>query len=169
MSVTVDADLVSVDGVTGPELIVPAGCFVSLHERSTHRLRGCVGRIDASLPLWESVRHTATEVLHDPRFADHPVTSDDLANLDLEVSVLSPPRQAEWALDFELLEDGVHLIVGERAGFFLPQVARETGWTREQLLDRLCTEKLSLPPETWRTPEARLYAFKVEVIGPAPV
>ena len=113
------------------ELTTPAGCFVSLHQRSTHNLRGCVGRIDAHLPLWENVRHTAGEVLHDPRFAEQPVVIEELADLEIEVSVLSPPRQANTALDFDLLEDGIYLIFGGRAGFFLPQVARET----RELLD----------------------------------
>ena len=150
---------------TETELTTPAGCFVSLHERSTHRLRGCVGRIDPHLPLWENVRHSAGEVLHDPRFTEQPVTADDLPDLEIEVSVLSPPREAKSSLDFDLKE-GIYLIFGGRAGFFLPQVARETGWNKEQLLDRLCTEKLGMPPESWRKPEAKLYTFEVEVIGP---
>jgi AmmeMemoRadiSam system protein A len=152
-----------------PELAIPAGCFVSLHERLTHRLRGCVGRLDPQLPLWETVRHTAHDVLHDPRFKMHPVTVDDIPDLELEVSVLSPPREANSPLDFDLLNDGIYLTCAGRAGFFLPQVARETGWTREQLLDRLCTEKLGLPAESWRSEEAKLYTFQVEVVGPEPV
>jgi AmmeMemoRadiSam system protein A len=151
------------------ELNLPAGCFVSLHERLTHRLRGCVGRLDANLALAESVRQTARDVLDDPRFTDRPVTTADLAHLEIEVSVLSPPRPADSPLDFDLADDGIYLVAGAHAGCFLPQVARETGWSREQLLDRLCTEKLGLPPDTWRKPESKLYTFQVEVIGPEPM
>ena len=150
------------------ELLAPAGCFVSLHERSTHHLRGCVGRIDAGKPLWETVFLTAGETLGDPRFARQPVTAEELDNLEIEISVLSPPREASGPLDFDLLADGIYLTIGNRAGFFLPQVARETGWTKEQLLARLCSEKLGLHPEVWQRPGAKLYKFNVEVVGPEP-
>ena len=152
-----------------PQLTTPAGCFVSLHERITHRLRGCVGRLDPEMPLWRTVHETAGDVLRDPRFTDTPVTGDDVPLLEIEVSVLSPPRQAGGPLDFDLLSDGIYLIHGTRSGFFLPQVARETGWSKQQLLGRLCEEKLGLPPDTWQKPEAKLFTFKVEVIGPEPL
>jgi AmmeMemoRadiSam system protein A len=155
-----------------PELLAPAGCFVSLHDRSTHRLRGCVGRLDPNLSLVETVCKTAEDVLHDPRFVKHPVTPADVADLEIEISVLSPPQEAKSPLEFDLLNDGIYLTFGSppaRAGFFLPQVARETGWSREQLLDRLCTEKLGLPGDAWKKPEAKLFTFKVEVIGPEAV
>ena len=151
------------------ELLEPAGCFVSLHERETHRLRGCVGRLDPHAPLAETVRKTAADVLHDPRFVKHPVTTADVPDLEIEVSVLSPPQEAQSPLEFDLLNDGIYLTFGGRSGFFLPQVARETGWTREQLLDRLCSEKLGLSADAWRKPEAKLFTFKVEVIGPEAV
>jgi AmmeMemoRadiSam system protein A len=151
---------------TDPELTAHAGCFVSLHDHSSHRLRGCVGRLDPQLPLWDAVRQTAGDVLADPRFVGQPVTLDDVIDLEIEVSVLSAPRLAASPTDFDLLGEGVYLVSSGHAGFFLPQVARETGWSREQLLERLCTEKLGMPADTWRKPETRLYTFRVEVVGP---
>ena len=85
------------------------------------------------------------------------------------MSILSPPRQADEPLDFDPITDGIYLVHGSRSGFFLPQVARETGWSKQQLLDRLCEEKLGLPPDAWQKPEAKLFTFKVEVIGPEAV
>ena len=145
-----------------------AGCFVSLHELRSHRLRGCVGRLEASGPLWDTVRAVAANVLQDPRFAHHPVTRHDLPNLEIEISVLSPLRLAPGPLDFDLYNEGLYLTWGQRAGCFLPQVARETGWCREHLLDRLCAEKMGLPPGSWRDPRARLFVFTTLVIGPEP-
>jgi hypothetical protein len=55
-----------------------------------------------------------------------------------------------------------------RTGCFLPQVARETGWIREQLLSRLCTEKMGLQPEAWKHPGAVLEIFSILVVGPEP-
>ena len=149
-------------------LAEPAGCFVSLHALPDRRLRGCVGLIDASQPLLEALRTSSFHVLRDPRFARNPVGVHELALLEIEISVLSAPRPANDPLEFKLLEDGIYLTFGNRSGCFLPQVARETGWTREQLLDRLCIEKMGLPAMMWKHPQARLHVFSVEVIGPEP-
>ena len=148
------------------ELRQLAGCFVSLHTLHGRRLRGCVGRIDASVPLVDAIHSASLSVLRDPRFAREPILPEELAWLDIEVSVLSAPWPVATPLDFEPLEHGIYLTFGSRTGCFLPQVARETGWTREQLLDRLCLEKLGLPAQTWRSPEAKLQIFSVTVIGP---
>jgi AmmeMemoRadiSam system protein A len=144
----------------------PAGCFVSLHNLQTHVLRGCVGRLDAQQALWLAVRDSARSVLTDPRFREHPVTLAELPRLEIEISVLSPLRAAGHPLDFDLVEHGIYLMMGGRTGCFLPQVARETGWSKEQLLTRLCTEKLDMPAMTWKHPEARLFTFTAVIIGP---
>jgi AmmeMemoRadiSam system protein A len=157
------------DPPTDPELTHPAGCFVSLHELETHKLRGCIGRLEATAPLWRIVTETAVNVLGDPRFDDLRVTPGDLPNLQIELSVLSPLTPCGSPLDFDLHSDGIYLILGERAGCFLPQVARETGWTKEQLLDRLCTEKLGMSAELWRTESATLMRFSTVIVGPEPV
>jgi AmmeMemoRadiSam system protein A len=145
----------------------PAGSFVSLHEMITHRLRGCVGRLDAASALWDSVRQSALAVLTDPRFAHQRVRADELHRLTIEISVISPLRPCS-AAEFDLRSDGIYLTFGDRAGCFLPQVARDTGWSREQLLERLCLEKLRLPADTWRHPQARLFVFLTEQLGPEP-
>lgn len=153
---------------TAPFLQESAGCFVSLHMLAGHQLRGCVGRIDATVPLIEALRTAAKSVLQDPRFTRNPVRLEELPSLSIEVSVLSAPTPAESPLDFEPTEQGIYLTVANQTGCFLPQVARETGWTREQLLDRLCSEKLGLPASSWRSPQAKLHVFSVQVIGPEP-
>jgi uncharacterized protein len=107
-------------------------------------------------------------VLSDPRFVHQPVTRHELPDLEIEISVLSPLRPAPGPLEFDLAIDGVYLIWGQRAGCFLPQVARETGWCREHLLDRLCAEKMGLPAGSWRDPRAKLFLFTALMIGPEP-
>jgi uncharacterized protein len=151
-----------------PGLAQPAGCFATLHRLDTHELRGCVGRLDAVDPLIVAVRRAAASVLHDPRFADNPVRFDELGDLQIDISVLSPLRPARDPLDFDLLNDGIYLTSDNRAGCFLPQVARETGWSREQLLARLCVEKMGLPPGAWQDPRAKLHVFTTLVVGPEP-
>ena len=92
-------------------LAQPAGCFVSLHESATRRLRGCIGRMDATVPLWQAVEQAAVAVLDDPRFIDERITSQTLDILDVEISVISPLRDASSTLEFDLLNDGIYLIV----------------------------------------------------------
>ncbi|HYE18300.1 MAG TPA: AmmeMemoRadiSam system protein A [Tepidisphaeraceae bacterium] len=151
-----------------PVLAQPAGCFVSLHDLHTHRLRGCIGRLDATQPLGQVVRAMAEAVLEDPRFPDNPVTPADLPTLEIELSIISPLADAPNPEAFDPPTEGIYLSCLGRTGCFLPQVARETGWTKTQLLDRLCTEKLGLPASSWRTSDARLQKFTTTLVGPAP-
>jgi AmmeMemoRadiSam system protein A len=158
----------SIPPTTDPVLTMPAGCFVTLHDRVTHRLRGCIGRLQSNDPLIKSVCETACSTLQDPRFQNNPVTLDELSRLELEISVLSPLKEAANPLDFDPPNDGIYLLCDGRAGTFLPQVAKETGWTREQLLARLCTEKMGLAPTAWQNPQAKLLKYNVVIIGPEP-
>ncbi len=151
-----------------PALLQPAGCFVSLHALASHKLRGCVGRLEANAPLYQAVAEAAERVLGDPRFDKDPVRLEEIDSLELEISVLSPLRPLDDPSQFDLHEEGVYLMSRGQAGCFLPQVARETGWSREQLLARLCTEKMGLPPSALRDPSAKLWAFSVWMIGPVP-
>jgi AmmeMemoRadiSam system protein A len=148
------------------ELRQLAGCFVSLHQTLGHRLRGCVGRLDAKAGLAETVAAMSRAVLEDPRFLTDPVRLDELGGLDIELSILSPLVRVETAGDFDLMSDGIYVTIGGRSGCFLPQVARDTGWNREQLLDRLCTEKLGLPGSAWRGAGAEFHRFIVLLVGP---
>ena len=125
--------------------------------------------MDATQPLWLAVQHAAVGVLEDPRFVDDRVTPEQLASIELEISVISPLRDVPSPLSFDLLNDGVYLVANERSGCFLPQVARETGWSKEQLLDRLCTEKMGLPPGAWREQTCCLKTFAALIIGPVPL
>jgi AmmeMemoRadiSam system protein A len=155
---------------TDPVLRQPAGCFVTLHTLGEHRLRGCVGKLDSRDELIEAVRQSAQSVLQDPRFVTSPVVSDELPGLELEITVIFPLRPATSCVDFDPEIDGIYLTINDRSGCFLPQVARETGWGREQLLERLCSEKLGLARTAWRDSgaSARLMKFHTLIIGPEP-
>lgn len=151
-----------------PALSQRAGCFVSLHTLDSHHLRGCVGRLESDEPLEQSVAEVSLSVIHDPRFADNPVHLEELNSLELEISVISPLREVASPLQFDPSSDGIYLSIGGRTGCFLPQVARETGWSKEQLLSRLCREKMNLSADAWKNPNARLSVFTTLIIGPVP-
>jgi len=152
-----------------PLLAQPLGCFVSLHRWENHALRGCIGLLESDKPLAQALASAAEGALTDPRFVEQPVTLAELPLLQLELTVIGPLQQASSPLDFDPLLQGIYLTIGPRGGCFLPQVARETGWTREQLLARLCQEKLGYPPDAWKQPAAILRVFSAEVIGPVPL
>jgi AmmeMemoRadiSam system protein A len=145
-----------------------AGCFVSLHTLHSHRLRGCVGRLDDREALLVAVAAAAMSVLEDPRFLDDPVRPDELPALAIELTLISPLRPAPSCLEFEPSRDGIYLKIEQRGGCFLPQVARETGWSRQELLSRLCTEKMGLAEDAWRHPNATLLIFDTILVGPEP-
>lgn len=148
-----------------PALSQKRGAFVTLTRRG--RLRGCIGLIEASLPLAETViRMAAAAALEDPRFP--PVTAAELAELELEISVLSPLHRAASADEIELGRDGVLVRRGDRSGVFLPQVAAETGWDKERFLSELCAGKAGLAPDAWRLPGTELYTFTVDLLHGTP-
>ena len=140
-------------------LLQTRACFVSLHKRG--QLRGCIGQVTARLPLYQAVAEAAYSASReDPRFP--PVDAEELAQIDIEISVLSPftPIKLE---DVQLGRHGL-LVTRDRArGLFLPQVPELYGWDRRQYLDELC-RKAHLEPEAWKH-GASLQAFTADVFG----
>jgi hypothetical protein len=165
---TLGDDSAAPDFHDDPILHQPAGCFVTLHTLDNHHLRGCVGRLDAKEKLILALRQAAASVLRDPRFANSPVRVAELPLLEIELTVIGPMQPARDCLDFDPLEHGIYLTIEHRGGCFLPQVGRETGWTRQQLLTRLCEEKLDLPGDRWLDESAQLMKFRTVIVGPEP-
>ena len=139
-----------------------AGAFVSLHRRGD--LRGCIGQPEPRDSLGVLIVHCArAAALEDPRFS--PVQPDELAMLDVEVSVLTEPL---LVIDPSTIEVGRHgLIVtrDNRRGLLLPQVATEWGWSREEFLAHTC-RKAGLPADAWRR-GAHVFSFEAEIFSEA--
>lgn len=143
--------------VGAPELAGPADAFVTLRHRG--RLRGCIGTLGAGWPVGRAVVHAAgLAATGDPRF--EPVRPGELAGLDLEVSVLGPPRPLEDVADFVPGSDGIVVEARGRRALLLPQVATEMGWGTADMLTAAC-EKAGLPSDAWRDPATRLSVFEV--------
>ncbi|MBU3933120.1 MAG: AmmeMemoRadiSam system protein A [Candidatus Omnitrophica bacterium] len=145
-----------------PLLLKNMGAFVTIHKQGN--LRGCIGNIIGRQPLYLTVRDMAIEAATaDPRFA--PVTADELEDIDIEISVLSTPERVE---DVDEIKLGVHGVIvkrGNSGGVFLPQVATETGWTREEFLDNLCAHKAGLSADAWKDKDTELHSFTAQVFG----
>lgn len=147
---------------TDPELERERAVFVTLKKDGA--LRGCIGRILPEESLADAVRAMTVEsASRDPRF--RPVRPDEAADLSIEISVLEPPRRVGSADEIELPRHGVIVRRGERSGVFLPKVAEETGWTRQEYLSELCTQKAGLESDCWKDPGTQLYVFTSQDFG----
>lgn len=149
-----------------PALNAPCGCFVTL---KTHgRLRGCIGQFTSDRPLVELVAEMAeSSVARDPRFSGRRITPRELGDLEIEISVLSPLQRTDDPLSLELGVHGIYIKRGYASGCFLPQVATETGWTREEFLSYCCFHKAGLPADAWKDSETEVYLFTAEVFEAA--
>ena len=136
------------------------GAFVTLHEGG--ELRGCIGNMAGRGPLYKTVASMAIEAATgDQRFS--PVSAREIEKLDIEISVLSPLKKVASFNDVKIPGHGVIIRSGFRSGVYLPQVATETGWTRDEFLTSLCSHKAGLPPDAWKDPKTEIYIFTAEV------
>ena len=124
-----------------------SGAFVTL--KKGEQLRGCIGTILPVKPLLDAVRDNAVNAAHrDRRFSK--VTASELPDIDVEISVLTPPQSIASYEEIILGLHGVILSKNGRSAVFLPQVAPEQGWTVEQTLTRLSL-KAGLGDGGWRS------------------
>jgi len=143
-----------------PRLQEHRGAFVTLHERG--RLRGCIGTFLPDKPLLRVVEEMAVAAAtQDPRF--QPVTENELADIELEISVLSPLRKTDDPLSLELGVHGIYVKRGFRAGTYLPQVATECNMTKEEFLSSCCAHKAGLDPDAWKDPATEVYLYTAQI------
>src|SRR5271170_5206463 len=147
-----------------PHLAEPRGVFTSIYLRrdpSGEQLRGCVGYVLPTCPVYRAVAETArSAAFDDNRFP--PVTPEEAPRLAIELSVLSPPK----AIQPEEIEIGRHgLLISwqGRRGLLLPQVPVEHAWDRTIFMEQTC-RKAGLPPDAWQK-GATIEAFTAEVFG----
>ncbi len=136
------------------------GAFVSLHKHG--RLRGCIGHFGEDVPLHEIVAEMArAAAFEDPRFM--PVTADELSDIDIEISVLTPMRRIQSLDEFELHRHGIYIRRGYRSGTYLPQVADEVNWTKEEFVSHCAQDKAGIGWDGWRDAETELYVYEAIV------
>ena len=145
-----------------PLLLKEMGAFVTLNERK--ELRGCIGNLIGKSPLYLTIRDMAVEAaISDPRFS--PVTLEELKNIEIEISVLSPMQKIDSPDKIRMGIDGVLVRKGFRSGVFLPQVATETGWSKDEFLSKLCSHKAGLAPDAWKDKGTEILTFTAEVFS----
>lgn len=153
-------DTVPVPRGFAPHLSQLRGVFVTLKKKG--ELRGCIGRIIPDRPIPNLVGALAIEAaFNDMRFS--PLTADELSHITVEISILTPPREVSGVSEIVPGRDGVILQKGSHSAVFLPQVATEHGWTREEMLDHLCL-KAGLEKKCW-VENAHLSTFQALVFS----
>jgi AmmeMemoRadiSam system protein A len=145
-----------------------AGVFVSLHVGE--HLRGCIGYVEGARPLLEVLQETAISAAsRDPRF--EPLRTDELPQVEIEISVLSPLRKVTSPAEIVPGKHGVMVRLGHHQGLLLPQVALHHNWESspagvETFLEHVC-QKAGLPAEGWKDPNTEIYIFEAEVFSEA--
>lgn len=132
------------------------GAFVTLKRQG--KLRGCIGRIISEDPLFLTVAGMAeAAAFQDSRFP--PVGMEDLADLEVEISIMGPVMQCDDPGDILVGRHGLIIRKGNRQGLLLPQVPVEWEWDRETFLDQACL-KAGLPRDSWRSPDTGIFRFQ---------
>ena len=136
------------------------GAFVSLHNQG--KLRGCFGHMEKDKPLIQNVHEMAVwAAKRDSRFV--PVSEEELEDIDIEISVLSPLRKIKDIAEIKLGVHGIFIVKGFYRGVFLPQVATETGWDMENYLGHCARDKAGIGWDGWKN--ADIYIFTATVFG----
>lgn len=143
-----------------PGTVRQCGAFVTLTKDGA--LRGCIGNFVSEKPLYLTVQEmTVAASTRDSRF--EPVTTGELSKIDIEISVLSPLRKIASINEIVLGRDGIYIRKGIRSGTFLPQVATETGWSKEEFLGHCARDKAGIGWDGWK--EADIFVYRATVFG----
>lgn len=155
---------VNLDGVRDSAYQRSCGTFITLKSRGG--LRGCIGNLEGSGSLVESVRRNAlSAAFDDHRFS--PLAATEFHDINLELSILTEPQKLDYRDSEDLLNllrpgiDGVILQVGRSRATFLPQV-----WNQipdpEQFLRHL-SQKAGLTPAAWRNQSPEIFCYQVHI------
>ena len=131
------------------------GAFVTLYKKG--ELRGCIGHIDSDNPLYKTIQSlTISSATRDHRFKS--VNHDELSDIEIEISVLTPMKKISSIDQIEIGRHGIYIKKGYQTGTFLPQVASETDWTVEEFLGKCARDKAHIGWDGWK--EADLYTYE---------
>ncbi len=147
------------------ELAQQRATFVTLDKNK--QLRGCIGMLEAVLPLAEDISENAfSAAFKDPRFP--PLEKSELKELDIHLSILSPSKQIEFSSEDDLISqirphiDGLILVTGSRKGTFLPSVWQSLP-APDQFLQHL-KQKAGLAKNYW-SDQIKVYRYTTEIIN----
>ncbi len=137
------------------------GVFVTLWTHPERALRGCIGVLERRV-LGEQIRWSAFQAaFNDPRFP--PLQARELPDILIELSLLHDFEPVTPEEAPRRLQPGVHgvaLTLGLHRGLLLPEVAGTIQARRGEDMLQAVAVKAGLPPDAWRSPQARIQLFK---------
>ncbi len=146
--------------VTSQILKENRGAFVTIKKQGM--LRGCIGYIQAIKPLYQTVQEMAeAAALSDPRFS--PVTKEELKDLEIEISALTPLKKITDVNQIQVGTHGILIRNGYNSGLLLPQVATENNWDRKTFLEQTCFKAGIYNKDCWKDKDTEIYIFSAEV------
>ncbi len=153
------AALHSLTGNLPAEVRQPFGLFVTLWRRG--ELHGCRGHVANGQPLFRlAIRNGFNAAaLYDRRSS--PLHAEELPQLDIEISVLSPLQHIQSLQEWVNGQHGLYLSANGRHALYLPQVSTLAGWDTEQTLSHLC-DKAGLTPASCNLQDAKLEIFTTQ-------
>jgi AmmeMemoRadiSam system protein B/AmmeMemoRadiSam system protein A len=131
-----------------------AGAFVTLTKNG--ELRGCIGTFKPTKDLYNVVQEMAVSAAsRDYRF--EPVSANELSNIHIEISVLTPLKKISSIDEIEIGKHGIYIVKGNRSGTLLPQVATKRNWSREDFLGYCSRDKVGIGWDGWKDAEIYIY------------
>ncbi len=144
--------------IKNPKLNADGAVFVTIKKQGL--LRGCIGHVQAVMPLYRSViKNAIAASSSDPRFP--PLKEEELKDVEIEISILSPLQKLKDIKEIQIGTHGLVIRRGYQSGLLLPQVPVEQGWDRDAFLRHICI-KAGLPEYAWK--DSELYTFTAEII-----
>lgn len=130
------------------------GVFVSVYYKN--ELRGCIGRIESSQELHQTVKEmTVSAAFHDTRFKS--ITNEEIDDVHIEISVLSPLKKISSIEEIIPGKHGILIRKDSRSGTYLPQVAIKTGWSAHELVEHCSKEKAGMNDDEWKNADIFTY------------
>ena len=147
--------------VRNPLFLEKRGIFVTLNAKGN--LRGCIGRLEPTTPLIETVSQMALEAaFNDPRFL--PLRGEELPSVLLELSIISTVKKIHEIKEIQVGRDGLLIQRGVASGLLLPQVATVYHWTKEEFLTHTCL-KAGLSTDAWKEGGTEIFTFTAEIFS----
>jgi len=144
------------------------GAFITLNKYNVqgNPLRGCIGYIEPKYSLYDVIHKISiNSAIEDSRFPS--VSSEEMDNIIIELSILTPPKLIEINDPMEYLNkivigrDGLIVEKGMRRGLLLPQVPidQNRNWDVETFISQTCV-KAWLDSQAWKDLSTKVYSFQ---------
>ncbi|RLA72980.1 MAG: TIGR00296 family protein [Epsilonproteobacteria bacterium] len=141
-----------------PKLKQHLGAFVTLKKEK--QLRGCIGQFEPNQPLYKVIIEMAISAAKfDRRF--NQVTEDELKDIEIEISVLTPRKKINSIDEIKIGRDGIYIVYGDKNGTYLPQVATDMNWSVEEFVKSCCEEKAGISPSDCKN--AQIFTYEAIV------